>query len=371
MAKKARTTALVSALLAGLLVLAACSSNSKGGTNTGGTSAPSSGASPTSTKVEKASITVTYGTDSPSAVPLWLAVDEGIFSKLGLTVHAELATSNVGALAVVSGGADVFFGEAATSFQAVASGDPIEIIGNLRILNDFKFYVQPSITSASDLKGKAIAISAVGDGTDVSTRTALSELGQSVDGITLLPTGTSASRLAALLSGKVAGTLLTEPAATQAKEAGKKLLLDQTKEPFTGSSMTITKAFGEKNPNTVNAFLEGMVLAVKYLQDPANKQTVLNEIAKYTKSTATAKATVLGYNTYSVKGALVMDPTPNVPAAQAILTGLKSQDPSRFGKLTFDQVFTLQFTQRLKDDGFLQSTWGSDLTEPAASPSSS
>ncbi len=343
------------------LLATACSSG-------GGNSANSSNGS---TAVEKPNLTVTYGTNSPSAAPLWLAVDEGIFAKHGLNVKAVLATSNIGALAVVSGGADVFLGEAATSFQAVASGSPIEIIGNLRIFNDFKLYVSPSITSASQLKGKALAISATGDGTDVSTRTAMDELHQSMDGITLLPTGTSASRLSALVSGKVAGTLLTEPTATAAGKAGMRLLLDQTKEPFTGSSMTIKKSFGEQDPNTVMAFLESMVEAVKYLQDPANEQTAINDIAKHTSSTPTAPATVLGYKTYSTPGGLVMDPTPNAPAAQAILDGLKSQDPARFSKLTFDQVFNSTFTQKLRDSGFLQQTWGSALNSSAApSPSS-
>jgi ABC-type nitrate/sulfonate/bicarbonate transport system substrate-binding protein len=345
-------------------VVAGCSSGSKG------SSSGSAGATPTSTTPEKASLTVTYGTNSPSTTPLWLAVDEGIFAKHGLTVKAVQATSNVGALAVISGGADLYVGEATTTFQAAASGSPVEMVGNLRILNDFKLYVSPNIDNVSQLKGKSLAISAAGDSTDLSSRIALEELHSSADGVTLLPTGTSAARLATLISGKVAGTLLTEPTATAAKKAGMKLLLDQTTEPFTGSGITITKSFGKSNPNTVNAFLESLVEAVKYLQDPANKTTVLNEIAKYTQSTPDAAATVNGYNTYSAPGSLVMDPTPNVPAGQAILDGLKSEDPSRFGSLTLDKVFNTTFTKRLTDSGFLKTTWGDALNSSAA-PSSS
>lgn len=354
------------ALLAVALVATGCSSSKSSSSKS-----VSAGATPTSTTPEKANLTVTYGTNSPSTLPLWLGVDEGFFSKLGLNVKAVQATSNVGALAVISGGADIYVGEATTTFQAVASGDPVEMIGNLRILNDFKFYVSPNITNVSQIKGKSLAISAAGDSTDLSTRIALEELHSSADGVTLLPTGTSAARLATLVSGKVVGTLLTEPTATAASKAGMKLLLDQTKEPFTGSGITITKSFGQSNPNTVNAFLEGLLQATKYLQDPTNKQTVLSEIAKYTQSTTTAAATTLGYTTYATPGALVMDPTPNVPAGQAILDGLKSEDPSRFGSLSLDKVFNTTFTQRLKSSGFLNQLWGSALNSSTAPSSTS
>jgi NitT/TauT family transport system substrate-binding protein len=366
-----RATIAIASVIALTLLVAGCSSSK--GSSGSGSSGTKAGATPTNTTPEKANLTVTYGTNSPSTAPLWLAVDEGIFAKHGLNVKAVQATSNVGALAVISGGADIYVGEATTTFQAVASGSPVVMIGNLRILNDFKLYVSPSISSASQLKGKSLAISAAGDSTDLSSRIALEELNSSVDGITLLPTGTSAARLATLISGKVAGTLLTEPTATAAGKAGMKLLLDQTKEPFTGSGITITKSFGQSNPNTVNAFLESIVEAVKYLQDPANKATVLSEIAKYTQSTPDAAATVLGYTTYATPGAIVMDPTPNVPAGQAILDGLKSEDPSRFGSLTLDKVFDTSYTQRLTSSGFLKATWGASLNSsvPASSSPSS
>lgn len=336
-------------LLGAALVSTGCGSG-EGGKKAAGGTAP-----------EKADLTVTYGTSSPSEAPLWLAADEGIFAKHGLHVKMSQATSNVGALAVVSGRADFYVGEATTTFQAVASGSPAQIIGNLRILNNFKFFVGPSITDPSQLKGKSLAISAAGDSTELTTRLALDALHVPTQGATLLPVGTSSSRLAALITGKVAGTALTEPTATAAKKQGLKMVLDQTKEPLTGSAITISKGFGEKNPNTSLAFLESITEAVKYLQDPANKQTCLNEIAKYTGSKVAAEDTINGYKQYSTPGALVMDPTPNVPAGNAILEGLKSEDPKRFGSLTLDKVFNTTFTQKMKDSGFLTTTWGDAL----------
>jgi len=350
------------------LTVAACSSS--GGSSTPPAQGSGSG-SGSSTAIEHPDLNVTFGTNSASTLPLWIAADQGFFKKNGLNVKVSQATSSVGALAVVSGKADIYLGEATTTFQAAASGQPVELVGNLRILNVFKFYVQPSIKTAADLKGKSIAISAQGDSTDLSTRIAMQELGSSIDGITLLPIGTSGARIAALESGKVAGTLLTEPTASQAAKDGMKLLLDQTDKPFLGSGITITKSFGDKYPNTVLAFLKSIVEATKYLQDPANKTTCINILAKYSQEKPNDPDVTEGYATYAAPGALVMDPTPNVAGGNALLAGLKAEDSSRFASLKLSDVFNDTFTNELKSSGFLKQVWGSALTaSPSASPAS-
>jgi NitT/TauT family transport system substrate-binding protein len=322
----------------------------------GGSSAGSGGA------VNKTSLTVTFGTNSPSTSPLWLAISEGFFSKHGLNVKAVQATSNVGATAVVSGAADIYYGEATTSFQAVAQNQPLQIVGALRVLNDFKFYTLPSISDVSQLKGKSVAISASGDSTELSTRLAFQELHSSADGVTLVPTGTSANRLAALTSGRLAGTLLTEPTATKAKEKGMKLLLDQTTEPFLGSAVTVSKTFAQQNPKTIVSFLEGLVDAIKFLRDPANKAECLKVIAQNTQAKVTDEATVNGYQFYAAPGALTMDPIPDTKAGNAMISGLKMENASMYGKLSLDQVYDTTFAKQVESSGYLKQVWGSALT---------
>jgi ABC-type nitrate/sulfonate/bicarbonate transport system substrate-binding protein len=330
------------------LTLAAC------GSGGGGSSASGGGAQ------NKTDLTVTFGTNSPSTTPLWLAISEGFFAKHGLKVKAVQATSNVGATAVVS--ADIYYGEATTSFQAVAQNQPLQIVGALRVLNDFKFYTQPNITNVSQLKGKSIAISASGDSTELSTRLAFEEMGASANDVTLVPTGTSSNRLASLIANRLSGTLLTEPTATKAKEKGMHLLLDQTTEPFLGSAITVSKTFAQENPKTVVSFLEGLVDAVNFLQNPANKTECLKVIAQNTQASVTDEATVNGYKTYSEPGALTMDPVPDTKAGNAMIDGLKGENASMYGKLTLAQVYNTTFAKQLETSGYLKKVWGSALT---------
>ncbi|HEX3590308.1 MAG TPA: ABC transporter substrate-binding protein [Pseudonocardiaceae bacterium] len=332
------------------LTLAACGSGG-GGSASGGGGAPN-----------KTDLTVTFGTNSPSTTPLWLGISEGFFAKHGLKVKAVQATSNVGATAVVSGAADIYYGEATTSFQAVAQNQPLRIVGALRVLNDFKFYTQPNITNVSQLKGKSIAISAAGDSTELSTRLAFEELGASAADVTLVPTGTSSNRLASLIANRLSGTLLTEPTATKAREKGMHLLLDQTKEPFLGSAITVSKTFAQQNPKTVVSFLEGLVDAVHFLRDPANKAECLKVIAQNTQASVTDEATVNGYQTYSAPDALTMDPIPDTKAGNAMIAGLKGENAQLYDQLTLAQVYDTTFARQLETSGYLKKVWGSALT---------
>jgi NitT/TauT family transport system substrate-binding protein len=186
-----RRAVFAGAFLLTAAVVGACSSS---GASTGASASPS----PTSTTPEKTSIKVTYGTASASIAPLWLAQEEGLFTKYGLTASLSLAASTVGATAVLSGDADVFAGEATSAFQAVAGGSPLELVGLQDKHSAFKLYGGPGITSPADLEGKAIAISAVGDSTDLATRVALAQFKIPASSVTLLATGSSPSRFAAL-----------------------------------------------------------------------------------------------------------------------------------------------------------------------------
>ena len=313
----------------------------------------SSGAKPSAggTTVEKPNLTVLYGTAGASMIPLWIAADEGLFTKHGLHVTLTLGNSTTGANAVISGSADLFMGEVTSAYQAEAQGVPMQIVATLLTKSINKFFISKKISTPAGLAGQSVAISAVGDTTDLAARLALAKLGVDSSKVTFLPTGGSSSRLAALAAGRVDGTVLSEPTATVATQQGFQMVLDQTSQPLADDGVTISKSFGEKNPNTVVAFLEAIVDGINYLRDPANKDTSLAVLAKYLNMKPTDGPVMQGYTTY--QQILVHDPYPDQQAGQANLDGLKSEDPSRFGNLTLNQVFNPTFAQKLRDSGYL------------------
>jgi ABC-type nitrate/sulfonate/bicarbonate transport system substrate-binding protein len=315
---------------------------------------------------EPDAIKITYGTQSASTTPLWLAIDKGLFKKHGLNAEATFGSSVVGAAAVVSGEAHFFLGEAASTFQAVAERVPVELVAFMQKLNIFKFMVRPEIAGPENLKGKSIAISAAGDSTDISTRSALTSLGLQVGrDVSLVQVGNSGPRLAAVMTGQMAGSLLSEPTATQAAQQGLKVLLDSTTAPFPAGGVTVSKDFAAKNPRTVGAFLRGLVEGIRFLTDPANKDEALAVMARYQNAQPTDAVGLQGYQQYS-GDVLARDPSPDRASAQAMLDGFKSYDPSRFANLSVEQVIDPSFAAELRTSGFLQSVWGDQLPPPSA-----
>jgi NitT/TauT family transport system substrate-binding protein len=332
----------------------------------------SSGSSSSNKSANGASITsmtAGWSTASGGCGPLWVGADHGIFQKNGLNVSPFMSGSTAGVTAVVAGKSQLYYGEATGAFQAVTQGQPLEIVATFRDYGLFYFMTGPGITSASQLKGKSIAISSVGDSTDLSTRNALATLGISVNDVTLLATGTSTAREAALLTGKVAATLLTDPTAHQAVAKGCKILVDQTKQLFVGSAVVIDKSYGQQNPDSVVNFLMGMVQAVKFMDDPSNKQAVLTSFAKYFALKTDDPVVTANYTLYSKPGALSRDPYPSAGGGSAIISALKSENASQYGSLTLDKVYNYTYAEKLRSSGFLTSTWGSQLN--AGTPSSS
>lgn len=341
------------ALLRGGLVMGAAGLVTACSTS-GGSSKSANGTSVTN-------MTAGWSTASGGCGPLWVGVDQGIFKKYGLNVSPVMSGSTASATAVVAGKAQLYYGEATSAFQAATQGQPLEIVGTFRDYGLFYFMTGPGITSASQLKGKSIAISSVGDSTDLSTRAALQTLGISVNDVTLLATGTSDAREAALLTGKVAATLLTDPTAHEAVGKGCKILVDQTKQLFVGSAVIIDKSYGQQNPDAVVNFLKGMVEAVKFMDDPSNKQAVVTTFAKYFSLKPTDPTLVANYTLYSKPGALSRDPYPSAGGGNAIISALKSENSSQYGSLTLDKVYNYTYAQQLRSSGFLTSVWGNQL----------
>jgi ABC-type nitrate/sulfonate/bicarbonate transport system substrate-binding protein len=308
---------------------------------------------------EKTSLTVAYGTAGSSLLPLFVAQDEGMFGKHGLSVKVTLAASTVGATAVLSGSADLFMGEVTSAFQAAAQHQPMELVGVMLDKSINRLYVRPSVTSPKQLEGSSVAISATGDSTDIAMRLALKQLGVSTQHITFLDTGGSSARLSALIAGRVQGTVLSDPSATEAGKQGMRLLYDQTSLPFADDGITISKSFGDQNPTSVESFLKAIVDAVHYIDDPANKQTVLQVLAKYTQAKPTSAPVEEGYETYTK--ILAKDPFPETQAGASNLAGLKDESPSQFASVTVGQVYDTKFAQQLRSSGYLKQVWGKDF----------
>jgi len=203
------------AILSLALSIAACS----------GSPAPAAGGSTVEQprlKIGIISVTATY-------VPLYLAVDDGLFAKEGLQV--ELLPFRGGSdliKAVVAGSADVGVVSLAEVASGIAAGQPLKAFYGGFNVPAFDWYAVSSIHSLADAKGKRFGVTQYGSSTDFLTRYALASNGiDPAKDVQIVQGGDSPTRLAAMQAGQIDVNIFAAPDSFVAAARGYTRILRQ------------------------------------------------------------------------------------------------------------------------------------------------
>jgi NitT/TauT family transport system substrate-binding protein len=146
--------------------------------------------------------------------------------------------------------------------------------------------VQPSITSAQDLKGKKVATPQLGNTQDVALRSWLKSQGlttntQGGGDVSVTPLANSAT-LQSFAQGSIAGAWVPEPYLSQLQQQSKgKLLVDEKtlwpQGQFVTTQLVVTQSFLKKYPDTVKKLLQGQLKSIDYIaSNKADAETAAN-----------------------------------------------------------------------------------------------
>ena len=256
-----------------------------------------------------------------------LAKDAGLFQKNGLDVEIIYIPAGATAIqAMISGEVSVGWGnEAAGVVTAHAAGYPLKMIAVLVNKFVYSFVTTPSISKPQDLKGKSVAVSRFGSGSDFITRMALKSWGlDATKDVTVLQIGNSPARLGALMAGKIHGSILNLSQKTRARRAGLRILADlsQIDVEYPQGVVYTTPGFIEKRPDVLSKYMRAYVEAVR--QFKTNRQAALQIVEKYTGLTDKEEATEY-YDTFA-KSFLQDFPAPTIPALRTLLEDLGSRN---------------------------------------------
>ena len=202
---------------------------------------------------------------SMTSAPLQFAVQQGIFKKFGLDVTpAFVEGGSLLTQAVVGGSVDIAQNGYTPAAGAAVQGADIVFIGGIANKLPFQLVVKSSIAGAVDLKGQNIAISRFGSSTDTAADFALAHLGLKRDDVLVRQLGGPATRIAALITGQVAGTVEQYPDTADLVQKGFRVLVDVTDlaGDYPNTSYVTSRSFLKKNPETVKRFLMAMATAV-------------------------------------------------------------------------------------------------------------
>ena len=217
-----------------------------------------------------------------------VGIGEGYFSKYLGRTQLQVSTFNAGPAevdALDEGALDAAYmgpSSAITAYEQ-SGGRALEVISGATS-GGAELVVEPSLTSAAELKGKTLSSPQLGNTQDVALRYWLKVHGlpTSPNGggdVAILPQSNSAI-VTAFASGQIAGAWVPEPYAAEMVQDGGHVLVNEAslwpKGQFATTVLVVRKQFASQYPATVKALLEAQVASTKFIvSHPAPAQAVV------------------------------------------------------------------------------------------------
>jgi NitT/TauT family transport system substrate-binding protein len=283
----------------------------------------------------------------------FVARDAGLFIKNGIDPKLVVFDSgSVLAQAALAGDVKISVTSGPVTIATRTQGGDAILIASFVNTPPYSIVAAKGITKWEQLKGKRVAMSRFGSGTDTSLRLVLKKFGlDPVKDLMILQMGTQPSRYQALLAGNIDATIISPPLDLTAKKQGLNILVNIAEMgiPYPQQGIETTDRIIRENPQMVKAFLKGYLEAVYYAAK--NKELTKKLIVKYLKTTdpEILEATVQSY-------IQVTDYTgyPNLEGVRNAMDEVALRLPQVKNKKPEDFVNT-RFLKELEKEGFFKS----------------
>jgi NitT/TauT family transport system substrate-binding protein len=239
---------------------------------------------------EKKKVTIAVGGKSLFYyLPLTVAERNGYFRDEGIEVEIPNFAGGSQALrALVGGSADMVSGAYEHTINMVAKKQPIKAVV-LQAKYSSMVLVLPKEKAAKyrggrDLKGMKIGVTAPGSSTNMFVNNLLVKDGLKPTDVVIVGVGTGAGAVAAMEKGEIDALVNLDPVVTQLESTGKFVsVVDSRTEKgmqevyggdYHASVIYIQDEFIKKNPNTVQAVVNAMVRANRWISKATPQQIV-------------------------------------------------------------------------------------------------
>jgi NitT/TauT family transport system substrate-binding protein len=212
-----------------------------------------------------------YGTTTSVAhLPVWVARDAGLFNRHGLNVEPiHIRGGALITMAIMSGNLQ-FSGAGAESVVAARiEGGDVVLLACPVDSDPVYLIARPEIKTASELKGKATAVTRLGSTTHFYLRAALRQVGLDPErDMTILQLGTGSETVTAMESGRIAAAALTNRYAIPLLQRGWPVLVDlsATDLVYPSSCVASSRAFVKTEPKLVEDFLRAYVGGIQLIK---------------------------------------------------------------------------------------------------------
>jgi NitT/TauT family transport system substrate-binding protein len=284
----------------------------------------------------------------------FVAKDAGLFQKHGIEPKLVVFDSgSVLAQAAMSGDAKMSVTSGPVTIASRTQGADAIMIASCVNTPPYSIVAAKSITRWEQLKGKRIAMSRFGSGTDTSLRLVLRKFGlDPAKDLIILQLGSQPSRYQALMAGNIDATIISPPLDLMAKKDGFNILVNipELGIPYPQQTVETTDRFVREHPQTVKNFLKGFIEGVYFAAK--NKDHTKKTILKYLKTSSDPEILEATYQSY----VQVTDYTgyPNLEGIRNAMDEVAQRIPAVKNKKPEDFVNT-RFLKELEKEGFFKS----------------
>jgi NitT/TauT family transport system substrate-binding protein len=277
----------------------------------------------------------------------------GLFKKHGLDVEiVYIPGGSTVVQSMIAGDVQFGRGSATEVVTSHLAGFPLKILAALINKFVYSFVTPVSMTRPQDLKGKAVAVSRFGSGSDFITRMASKSWGlEPIKDVTILQVGNSPERLAAIANGKVQGSILSLSQTPRAKKLGLRVLADLSEidAEYPQGVLYASAILIEKRPDLIAAFLRAYIEGLQ--QFKTNKPVAYNIIAK--NSGIKDRSDIEEYHKLLTTRFLLDYPLPTLAGMKTVLDDLGSKNP-KIRELKPEDLLDTRFLRNLKDGGVIK-----------------
>jgi len=292
-------------------------------------------------------------------LPLSVAERKGYFKDEGLEVEiADFAGGAKALQALVGGSADFVSGAYEHTINMAAKKQPIKAV-----VLQAKFSAMALAMSkeraakyhgAKDLKGWKIGVTAPGSSTNMYVNNLLAKAGLKPTDVSIVGVGTSTGAYAALDKGEIDALVNLDPVLTQLESTGRFVTVSDTRTEkgmqdvyggdYMASVIYVNDEYIRKYPNTVQAVVNAMVRADRWIAKATPQQIVDLMPAEYKAGSPTLYKEGLLKNMigYSEDGMM------SLKAAENVYKVLYQFEPSvmKAGKMDLNRTFDNSFVKK-------------------------
>jgi NitT/TauT family transport system substrate-binding protein len=302
-------------------------------------------------EVNAEQIKIAYSGVSAAGTPLWLAKEEGIFTKHGLEADlVAVRSAPLQVTALVSNEVQFVRGSVSSMLTAAAQGAKLKILLSLFAERaSYDFLVSPSITRPADLKGKKIGVQDFSGLLWTLTMLSLREMGLDPqrDNINIQAIGDSTVIAQALSTGIIDAAALDKLQSVRLQGLGVKVLLDLSRIAFPSSPFMGAEPFIEKNPQVVEKFIRALIEASTIMR--AQKERGLAVLQRHIK-TDRALAEIGYKNLLNDLTAYTFTSVKGLRTVQEIIA---LRDP-RIAKYNVEDLLDQRILKRVVESGYVE-----------------